>query len=93
MEHILLAYGILKETATTTKTTKTMVRSPDGDTDLFNNVTEDFQEDTFTPFIFIIFLDFERQWIKLKKMVLNLKKLEAKYIPPKLWLTQTTQMI
>ena len=62
MEEILLAYGIPKETVDAImilyKNTKSMVRSPDGDTDFFNITAGVLQGDTLAPYLFIICLDY-----------------------------------
>ena len=62
MRDILSAYGTPKETVNAIMmlyhNTRSMVRSPDGDTDFFN-ITEGVpQGDTLAPFIFIICLDY-----------------------------------
>ena len=63
MEQIPLAYGLTKETTTAPiilhKNTKSMVRSPDSDTNFFDIITGIFQRDASAPFLFIIYLDFE----------------------------------
>ena len=51
MKQILTAYGLSKETVTATIMIY-MIRSPDGDSDLFNIVTGNLQEDTLAPHIF-----------------------------------------
>ncbi len=62
MEEILLAYGIPAETVTAVmmlyKNTKSLVRSPDGDTGFFDVLAGVLQGDTLAPFIFIICLDY-----------------------------------
>ena len=62
MEHILLAYGIPKETVAAItilyRNTKIKVRSPDGDTEYFNIVAGVLQGDTLAPYLFIICLDY-----------------------------------
>ena len=62
MEKILLAYGILHETVKAImmlyKNTKSMVRSPDGDTDFFDICVGVLQGDTLAPFLFILCLDY-----------------------------------
>ena len=55
--------------------TKAIVRSPDGDTDLFHIATEVLQEDSLAPFLCIICQDYvlrkhrsnERKWFRSKK--------------------------
>ena len=72
LEQILLAYGVLRETITTIvilyESTKTIFRSPDGNFDFFDTVTGVWQEDTVTPFLLIICLDYVIRtsivWIK-----------------------------
>ena len=63
MEQILLAYGLPKETVATItiryRNSKAKVRSPDGDTEYFDIVTEVLQRDTLAPYLFIICLDYE----------------------------------
>ena len=62
MEHILHTYGLLKETVAAImmlyENTKVKVHSPDGDTDYFNIVAGVLQGDTWTPYLFIICLDY-----------------------------------
>ena len=62
MEQILLTYGIPKETVAAItilyRNTKVKVRSPDGDTEYFDIVTEVLQWDTLAPYLFIICLDY-----------------------------------
>ena len=62
MEKILLAYGIPNETVQAImmlyKNTKSLVRSPDGDTDFFEILAGVLQGDTLAPFLFIICLDY-----------------------------------
>ena len=62
MEEILLAYGIPQETVSAImilrKNTKSMVRSPDGDTDYFDILAGVLQGDTLAPYIFVICLDY-----------------------------------
>ena len=58
MEQILLAYDLPKETVTTImmlyENTKSMVHSPDGDTDFFDIVPEVLQGDILATYLFII---------------------------------------
>ena len=65
MEQILLAYSLPKETVTAImmlyKNMKTMVHSPDGNTDFFDVVSGVLQRNTLEPFIFIIYLDYVLQ--------------------------------
>ena len=62
MEHILLTYGLPKETVAAItilyRNTKVKVRSPDGDTEYFVIVAEVLQGDTIAPYLFIICLDY-----------------------------------
>ena len=62
MEQILLAYGLPKETVAAItilyRNTKVKVRSPDGDTEYFDIVAGELQEDTLAPYLFIICLDY-----------------------------------
>ena len=62
MEKILLAYGIPKEIVTVIiilyRNTKSMVRSPNRDTEFFDILAGVVQGDTFTPFFFVICLDY-----------------------------------
>ena len=58
MEQILLAYGIPTETVAAImmlyKNTKSLVRSPDGDTSFFDINAGVLQGDTLAPFLFVI---------------------------------------
>ena len=62
MEQILLAYGQPKETVAAImilyRNTNVKVRSPDGDTEYFDNVAGLLQGNTLTPNCFIICLDY-----------------------------------
>ena len=62
LEEIMLAYGIPKEIVDAItmlyKNTKSMVRSPDGDTDFFDVVAGVLQGDTLAPYLFILCLDY-----------------------------------
>lgn len=62
MQEILLAYGIPEETVAAImmlyKNTRSMVRSPDGDTDFFDIIAGVLQGDTLAPYLFIICLDY-----------------------------------
>ena len=62
MRDILSAYGTPKETVNVIMmlyhNTRSVVRSPDGDTDFFNITEGVLQGDTLAPFIFIICLDY-----------------------------------
>ena len=62
MKHILKSYGIPAETVNAIMmlymNTRSMVRSPDGDTQFFEITTGTLQDDTIAPFLFIICLDY-----------------------------------
>ena len=62
MEKILRAYGIPAETVAAImmlyKNTKSLVRSPDGDTDFFDILAGVLQGDTLAPFLFVITLEY-----------------------------------
>ena len=62
MKNILSAYGIPTETVEAImilyRETRSMVRSPDGDTPYFDITTGVLQGDTLAPFLFIICLDY-----------------------------------
>lgn len=62
MKEILLGYGIPNETVDAVMIlytdTRSMVRSPDGDTSFFDITAGVLQGDTLAPFIFIICLDY-----------------------------------
>ena len=62
MEKILLAYGIPEETVAAImilyRNTKVKVHSPDGDADYFDIVAGVLQGDIFSPYLFIICLDY-----------------------------------
>ena len=62
MEQILLAYGLPKEPVAAImipyRNTKVKVRSPDGDTEYFDNVAGVLQGNTLAPYLFIICLDY-----------------------------------
>ena len=62
MEQILLAYSLPKETVAAItipyRNTKVKVRSPDRDTEYFDNVAGVLQGDTLGPYLFIICLDY-----------------------------------
>ena len=62
MEKILLVYGLPKETVAAImvlyKNTKSLVRSPDGDTKFFEILAGVLQGDTLAPFLFVICLDY-----------------------------------
>ena len=58
MEQIQFEYGVPKEIITAAmmiyKNMKTMVCSPDGDTDFFEIIAEVLQEETLAPYLFIL---------------------------------------
>ena len=58
MEQSILAHGLPKETVTAkiilNRNTNVNVRSADGDTDFFDNVTGVLQGDTIVPHLFTI---------------------------------------
>ena len=62
MEHILLNYGLPKETVAAImmlyKNIEVKVYSPDGDTDYFDIVASVLQGDTLDSYFFIICLDY-----------------------------------
>ena len=62
MEKIYIAYGILKEIVTVIlilyRNTKSMTRSPDGDTEFFHILAGVLHGDTLAPFLFVICLDY-----------------------------------
>ena len=62
MRKILLAYGIPPETVNGImalyKNSRALVRSPDGDTELFSILAGVLQGDTLAPFLFIVCLDY-----------------------------------
>ena len=62
MKDILIIYGIPTDIRNAIlmlyKNTRSMVRSPDGDTPFFDITTELLQGDTLAPFLFIICLDY-----------------------------------
>ena len=81
-EQILLAYGLPTETVAAImmlyRNTKVKVRSPDGDTDNFDIVTDVLQRDTLVPHLFIICLDYVLRTsidkIKQKRFQANKRK-------------------
>ena len=56
------------------KNMKAKVRSPDGASDLFDNVTGILQRDTLAKFLFIIFLDYVQQMLMKENGLTFLKK-------------------
>ena len=80
MEQILLAYGLPKETVAAItilyRNPKVKVRSPDGDTEYFDIVPGLLQEDTLTPYLFIICLDYvlRKSIDKIRENGFELKK-------------------
>ena len=87
MEHILLAYGIPKETVAAItilyRNTKVKVRSPDGDTEYFDIVAGVLQGDTLAPYLFIICLDYVLRTSidKIKENGFELTKRRSKRYP------------
>ena len=67
------------------KNTKTLVNSPDGNSDFFDIVTGVLQGDTLTPFLFIIYVDFVLQTLidLIKENDSTLKKIRSKWYPTK----------
>ena len=62
LNEIILAYGIPEETASAImmlyENSRSMVRSPDGDTEFFEVLAGVLQGDTLAPFLFILCLDY-----------------------------------
>jgi exonuclease III len=62
LEEIMLAYGIPRETVSAVmmlyRNSRSMVRSPDGDTEFFDIIAGVLQGDTLAPFLFILCLDY-----------------------------------
>ena len=89
MKEILLAYGIPKETVDAImilyQNTRSMVRSPDGDTDFFDITAGVLQGDTLAPYIFIICLDYVLRKAVDKNLELGftLKKQQCRRQPAK----------
>ena len=89
MEQILLTYGLPEETAAVImmlyRNTKVKVRSPDGDTDYVDIVTDVLQGDTLAPYLFIICLDYVlRTFIdKIKENGFKLTKERSRRYPTK----------
>ena len=89
MEHILLAYGLPKETVAAItilyRNTKVKVRSPDGDTEYFDIVAGVLQGDTLAPYLFIICLDYVLRTSidKIRENSLELKKKRSRRYPAK----------
>ena len=63
------------------KDTSAMVRSPDGDTSLFDIVAGVLQGDTLAPFLFIIALDYVLHVDKMKELGFNLAKYKSRRYP------------
>ena len=87
LKEILLAYGIPLETVLAImmlyKDTSAMVRSPDGDTSLFDIVAGVLQGDTLAPFLFIIALDYVLRISvdKMKELGFTLAKYKSRRYP------------
>ena len=87
MEQILIAYGLLQETVTTTMmlycNKKVMVHSPNGYSDFFDIVAGVIQGDTLAPYLFILCLNYIiRKSIDLiKENGFTLKKARSKQYP------------
>ena len=98
MEHILLAYGIPKDTEAAitilNRNSKVKVRSPDGDTEYFDIVAGVLQEDTLAPYLFIICLDnvLRTSTGKIRENGFELRRKEVKGTPQKQLPTPTTSM-
>ena len=87
MKEILSAYGIPKETVDAImimyQDTRSMVCSPDGDTDFFHISAGVLQGDTLAPYIFIICLDYvlRKALDKNNELGFTLAKRKSKYFP------------
>ena len=87
LKEILLAYGIPLETVLAImmlyKDTSAMVRSPDGDTSLFDIVAGVLQGDTLALFLFIIALDYVLRISvdKMKELGFTLAKYKSRRYP------------
>ena len=90
MEQILLAYGLPKETVRALlllyRKTKVKVCSPNRDTDFLDIVAGVQKGDTLTPYLSIIYLDYELQTSinLIKENGFTLKSKEADDIQQKL---------
>ena len=73
MRRILIDYGIPIEIVSAImmlyQDTQSMVRSPDGDTKMFEIITGVLQGDTVAPFLFIICLDYI--YLKMHLTIIN----------------------
>ena len=89
MEHILLAYGLQKETVTAImmlyRNTKVKASSPDGHTDYFNIVAGVLQGDALDPYLFIICLYYVLRTSinKIKENSFKLPKERSRRYPAK----------
>ena len=89
MEQILLAYGLPKETVAAITilywNTKVKIRSPDWDTEYFDNVAGVLQGDTLAPYFFIICLDYVLRTSidKIKEKGFELTKKRSRRYPAK----------
>jgi len=87
MEQILRAYGIPNETVDAImmlyKNSTAMVRSPDGDTDLFSITAGVLQGDTLAPYLCIICLDYVLRISvdKIKEKGLTLDRARSRRCP------------
>ena len=85
IEQIFLTYSLLKETVTAKtmlyKNTKTTIRTSDGDTDVFDNVTRVLEGDKIAPYVFIICLYYVQQTStdQVKKNGLTLRKERSRW--------------
>ena len=87
MKEILISYGIPKETVDAImmlyQDTRSMVFSPDGDTEFFDITAGVLQGDTLAPFIFIICLDYvlRKALDKNKQLGFTLTKQKSRRFP------------
>ena len=87
MQQILIAYGIPQATVSAImilyKNTKSMVRTPDGDTDFFDILAGVLQGDTLAPYLFVICLDYVLRTSAdaHKKLGFTLSKARSKRYP------------
>ena len=98
MEQILQAYGLPKETVAAItilyRNTKVKVRSPDRNTEYFDNVAGVLQRDTLAPYPFIICLDYMLRTSidKIKENSFELTKKRSRSTLLKQLLTPTMPM-
>ena len=99
LNEIILANGIHEEIASTImmlyQNSKSMVRSPDGDTDFFDIIAGVLQGDTLAPFLFILCLDYAlRTSVNLhKELGFTLTKSRSSRYPAEIITDLTTVMI